>query len=68
MAVEAAAPIGWHKYVGACGEVLGMTRFGASAPYKALQQHFGFTPENVVERAKAALERVSKQRRPLVCV
>lgn len=68
LAVEAAAPIGWHKYVGPCGDVMGLTRFGASAPYKDLQQYFGYTPENVAARAKATLERQSRETRPLICV
>jgi transketolase len=51
LAIEAAAPFGWHKYVGLEGETHGVERFGASAPYKDLAKAFGFTPEVVVERA-----------------
>ncbi len=68
LAVEAAAPMGWHKYVGSCGEVLGMTRFGESAPYKDLQKHFGFTPENVADRARSVYERISKEKGAAICV
>lgn len=68
LAVEAAAPIGWHKYVGSCGEVLGMTRFGASAPYKDLQNYFGYTPQNVAARARAVYQRLSKETRPAICI
>jgi transketolase len=57
LAVEAAAPFGWHKYVGLDGEVHGVERFGASAPYKVLAKEFGFTPEDVLKRAEGLLER-----------
>lgn len=50
VAVEAGSPLGWFKYVGLHGDVVGMTRFGASAPAKALFEQFGFTPENVAAR------------------
>jgi transketolase len=55
LAIEAAAPLGWHKYVGLAGEVVGMTRFGASAPGAVNLEKFGFTPENVAARALALL-------------
>ena len=45
--VEAASPFGWRQYAGDEGIVIGMTRFGASAPYKVLGEKFGFTPEAV---------------------
>jgi transketolase len=51
LAVEAGSPLGWFKYVGLGGDVVGMTRFGASAPAKLLFEQFGFTPENVAARA-----------------
>jgi transketolase len=51
LAIEAAAPLGWHKYVGLEGQIHGLERFGASAPYKDLAKAFGFTPEVVAERA-----------------
>jgi len=57
LAIEAAAPLGWHKYVGLDGEVHGIERFGASAPYKDLQKAFGFLPEDVVKRAEGLLGR-----------
>jgi len=50
LAVEAASSIGWHKYVGADGDVIAMERFGASAPAEKLLQEFGFTSENIVLR------------------
>lgn len=57
LAVEAASPMGWHKYTTDEGDVLGMTRFGESAPAADLFKEFGFTVENVVNRAKAILRR-----------
>ena len=51
LAVEAAYPFGWERYIGPKGAVIGMTRFGASAPYKVLAEKFGFTADNVVRRA-----------------
>ena len=50
LAVEAAAPEGWHEWVGGAGEIIGMTQFGASAPYKDLFKHYGFTVENIVDK------------------
>ncbi len=55
LAVEAASPLGWHKYVTDEGDVLAMTRFGESAPAEDLYKEFGFTVENVVKKAKALL-------------
>ncbi len=40
----------WYKFVGLDGEVIGMTTFGASAPYKVLFPHFGLTAENALKR------------------
>ena len=48
VAVEAATPDAWYKYVGLNGKVIGMTTFGESAPAPELFKHFGFTVENVV--------------------
>ncbi|HLW38094.1 MAG TPA: transketolase [Candidatus Eremiobacteraceae bacterium] len=55
LAVEAASPFGWQRYVGDKGDVIGMTRFGASAPAAVLFKEFGFTPDNVAMRAKRLL-------------
>ena len=49
-AIEALHPDFWHKYVGTDGCIIGVNRFGKSAPGGALMKHFGFTPEGVVER------------------
>jgi transketolase len=57
LAIEAATPFGWHKYVGLDGAVHGIERFGASAPAKQLYEPFGFTPEQVAERALRLLGR-----------
>jgi transketolase len=56
LAVEAAAVDYWFKYVGLDGDVVGMTRFGESAPGGVLMKEFGFTAENVAQRAKALLK------------
>ncbi|MFC5408134.1 transketolase [Larkinella bovis] len=53
LAVEAGAVLGWYKYVGDEGDILGMTSFGESAPAGDLFKKFGFTVENIVNRAKA---------------
>jgi transketolase len=60
VAIEAAVPLGWERWVGALGAVIGLNHFGASAPYKAIYQHFGFTTDNVVLRA---LETIDKSKR-----
>jgi transketolase len=52
LAIEAGSPLCWYKYIGLEGDMIGMTSFGASAPYKDLAPHFGFTVENVVARAE----------------
>ena len=55
--VEAATTLGWDRIATDDGAIVGMTTFGASAPQKALYQHFGFTPEHVAEVAKQVAER-----------
>ena len=57
LAVEAGSPQGWHRYVGDRGDVLGVDRFGASAPGEVLLREYGFTVENVCRRALAVLHR-----------
>jgi len=57
ISVEEAAPSGWERYVGPQGTSLGMTTFGASAPLKDVQRHFGFTVEHVVATARRLLGR-----------
>jgi len=55
VSVEAAATLGWDRYVGPTGKIIGMHRFGASAPLKDLLKKFGFTTEKVVEAAQEAI-------------
>jgi transketolase len=57
LAIEAGAPMSWYRWVGLEGDVLGMTTFGASGPSQDVLKHFGFTVENVVERALKLLAR-----------
>ncbi|MCW3018783.1 MAG: Transketolase, partial [Solirubrobacterales bacterium] len=55
-AVEPGATISWWKWVGLDGEVLGLDRFGASAPGTTVLEKLGFTSENILARASALLE------------
>jgi transketolase len=55
VAVEEGSTLGWSKYVGPKGKVIGMHSFGASAPLKDLQKHFGFTSDAVITAAKEVL-------------
>jgi transketolase len=55
VAVEQASTLAWAHYIGLKGTIIGMRTFGASAPLKALQQKFGFTPDKIVSAAKAQL-------------
>ncbi|MDO4551520.1 MAG: transketolase [Planctomycetia bacterium] len=56
IAVEAGIEQGWRKYIGLNGTFIGMTSFGASAPFKQLYEHFGITTENIIEKAKNLLK------------
>ena len=55
VAVEAASPLGWHRWVGDDGDVVAMEGFGASAPAKVLYEHFGFTGEASPSAPRAVL-------------
>ncbi|HXV90079.1 MAG TPA: transketolase, partial [Gemmatimonadales bacterium] len=55
VAVEAGSPAPWVRWVGDRGAVIGIERFGASAPYQRIYQEFGLTVDNVVARAKDLL-------------
>jgi transketolase len=57
LAIEAGVPQGWHAYVGPEGEVIGLTRFGASAPGQVVMDKLGFNVGHVVERALDLLGR-----------
>ena len=56
VAVEQAVGLGWDRWVGPSGEIIGMESFGASGPMKDVQKHFGFTTEKVVATAKRQLK------------
>jgi transketolase len=55
VAVEAGVRMGWEKFIGEDGVFVGMTGFGASAPFEVLYKHFGITAEAVAAAAKAKL-------------
>ncbi len=55
--VEAGSPYSWYKYAGDNGEIIAMSTFGASAPAGKLFPHFGFTVENVVEKALQSMRK-----------
>ncbi len=57
LAVEAAASLGWHRWIGDEGELITLDRFGASAPGGTIFEQLGFTAENVYQRAKALLSK-----------
>jgi transketolase len=57
LAVEAGVTQGWRKYVGDGGDVIGVDRFGASAPGKVVMREYGFTVDNVYERAMELVNR-----------
>jgi len=57
VAVEQASTLGWERYVGTSGRVIGMQTFGASAPLKELQKKFGFQPDRVAAAAREQLGR-----------
>jgi transketolase len=61
VAIEQASSFGWEKFVGHDGEVVAMGTFGASAPLKALQTKFGFTPDGVVATARRVVDAASSR-------
>jgi transketolase len=60
LAVEAGAPLGWWKYVGRHGDVIGLERFGASAPGKKALEELGFGAGSIAKRGKALVESARK--------
>jgi transketolase len=50
VSIEAAATLGWERWIGDEGLAIGLDRFGASAPAAAIAEHLGFTPEQIAER------------------
>jgi transketolase len=55
VSIEAASPMSWFRWVGSDGVVLGLNRFGASAPYERIYEELGLTVQKVVDSAKALL-------------
>ena len=62
LSIEAGASMGWWKYVGRHGDVLGLDRFGASAPGPVAMEKFGFSVGNVVERSRKLIEKAKSAR------
>jgi transketolase len=58
VAVEAAAPQPWYRWAGDHGVVLGLERFGASAPYQRIYRELGLTVANVVQTAQQLVQRL----------
>jgi transketolase len=57
--VEEGSPIGWERYAGPCGVILGMRSFGMSAPMKIVAEHFGFNADHVAAAARSAMRRAA---------
>jgi transketolase len=55
VAIEEASTMGWERYVGSAGTIIGMHTFGQSAPFKDVEQEFGFTPDQIAAKAREAL-------------
>ena len=55
LAIEAGSPMGWHKYVTDEGDIVGISKFGESAPGDVVMKEYGFSVENVVAKAKGLL-------------
>jgi transketolase len=59
LAIEEGSTLGWERWVGSDGAIVGMTAFGQSAPFKDVEAEFGFTPENVAKVAREVAERAT---------
>ena len=57
IAIEAGNPMGWERYAGNGGAIMGITRFGASAPGGIVMEKFGFTTGKIVQKAMELLEK-----------
>ncbi len=55
LAVEAGVTQGWERWVGPNGAVMGMSKYGASAPYKTIYEHYGFTANHIYNKARQLL-------------
>ena len=61
VAVEAASPFSWYRWIGEDGDTVCMETFGESGPYQQVFEHFGFTTDNVAAKARAVVERLGVQ-------
>lgn len=59
VAIEAASPMGWEKFVGSDGLIIGIDRFGESAPYQKIYHHLGFDPSEISRRIRAHIQSAS---------
>jgi transketolase len=59
VAIEEASPLGWERYVGTEGEIMGMRTFGQSAPFKDVEAEFGFTPDEVAKVVREVATRAT---------
>lgn len=62
LAVEAASPQGWYEWVGDQGEVIGISKFGTSAPYEEIYQHYGLTVNDIVKTVKTMVSNENNSR------
>jgi len=60
VAIEAGSPMGWRQWVGPHGAIIGLERYGASAPYKTIYEQLGFTTDNLVLRALESIDKSKK--------
>jgi transketolase len=61
VAIEAGVPQGWERWIGDSGEVLGLDRYGVSAPYEHAYEHLGLTAERIEQAARRVLARVRQE-------
>lgn len=59
--IEAASPYSWYKYSGDCGEIIAMETFGKCGKAEELFEHFGFTKENIAEKARRSIEKANNR-------
>jgi transketolase len=59
LAIEEGSPLGWERWTGSQGAIMGMTTFGQSAPFADVEAEFGFTVDNVVEVARQVAQRAT---------
>jgi transketolase len=60
VSIEAARPQGWDRWVGDHGRAIGLDRYGESAPYEEIYQHFGLTVERIIEAAQETMAATEK--------